>query len=221
MGVFGLTISVRSASMYIIDFDDTLFDTHAYKRARLEAVQAVGISEDLFWKTYADARVTPDGTFSYTDERHAALLGSHRKDEKAVCEAFAQINDRIHEFVQPDAENFLHRLKATGTSLVLLSLGDEGFQEMKTHRSGLHMFFDRVVMVDRTKKDVVAELMKTNEDPTWFINDKVSETKEIVRLFPAVRAVLKISPKFDRMEYEESGLPFFDTLTEIADYAIN
>ena len=42
--------------MFIIDFDDTLFDTHAFKHARLEAVKNLGVSEDLYWETYKKAR---------------------------------------------------------------------------------------------------------------------------------------------------------------------
>ena len=32
--------------MFIIDFDDTLFDTHSFKKARLEAVAKLGISDE-------------------------------------------------------------------------------------------------------------------------------------------------------------------------------
>lgn len=204
--------------MFIIDFDDTLFDTHAYKMARLSALLSVGVDETLFWKTYEQARNTPDGRFSYSDDRHAAVLATCGKDEHEILQAFDSVNNRVSEFTQPDAIGFLDRLKQTEHSLVLLSLGDEAFQEMKTRKSGLHDYFDRVFMVDRTKRDVIAELRQTEEQPLWFVNDKVSETQEMLKMFPDIYIALKVSPKFERTEYEQSGLPYFDTLTEIADY---
>ena len=66
--------------MFIVDFDDTLFDTHAFKEARLLAVQRTGVSEEEFWHTYREARNSTDGLFTYSNERHAAILAARVYD---------------------------------------------------------------------------------------------------------------------------------------------
>ena len=204
--------------MFIIDFDDTLFDTHAFKHARLDAVKEIGVSDELYWETYLVARNTPDGLFTYSDHRHAQVLAQHGVDEETARATLEAVSARVPEFLQKDAHAFLQSIKDIGLPMVLLSLGDPSYQEFKTVASGAHDYFDRSFMVDRSKKDVVDELMKTHNDVVWFINDKVTESKEIGEKHSQIKTVMKVSPKFERKDYETCGMPYFDSLTEILAY---
>lgn len=199
--------------MFIVDFDDTIFDTFRYKNARMDALAALGISRELSEETYQACRI------GYTDERHAALIAERGFALEAIEKAFADCQARAKEFVFPDTEPFLSFLKSTGRPLVLLSLGGAGTQEAKLKASGLHHWFDRVFIVVADKAGVVKELTGTVTDrPVWLFNDKVQESVDLARAFPDMKVVLKRSPSLALEEYEQNILPHFQTLSEIQAY---
>ncbi len=205
--------------MFIIDFDDTLFDTQRFKKARLEAVQLLGISDDEFWSTYRDARNSPDGLFTYSDERHADVLALRGFNREEVYTQLKSTTSLVHQFVFEDTFEFLEEIKESPEPMILLSLGNPGFQEIKTKGSGVHEYFDRTFMVHDTKLHVLEELFgEVSHNGVWFINDKIEETKKVLSVFPFVKAVMKQSARFLVDDYKESGLPYFSTLSEIAAY---
>ena len=207
--------------MFIIDFDDTLFDTQRYKHARLESVKKCGVSADEYWQTYFQARNTPDGVFTYSDHRHAEMLALLGYDEKKVLAALDETSNPIAlpGFLFDDTQIFLDTLKAYRETMVLLSLGNPSYQELKTKHSGVATYFDRSFMVYDTKKHILEELFKeVHATDVWFINDKVQETKELKKAFPHMRVVLKVSENIQFEEYKESELPFFYTLEYIRLY---
>ncbi|MBI5728890.1 MAG: hypothetical protein HY983_01420 [Candidatus Magasanikbacteria bacterium] len=199
--------------MFIVDFDDTLFDTFRYKHARMDALQDLGVSRELSELTYQACRI------GYTDERHAALIAKHGFNIEAIEKAFADCQARAQEFVFSDSVPFLSFLKSTGRSVVLLSLGGAVTQEAKLKASGLHNWFDRVFIVVADKISIVRELIDGVTDrPVWLFNDKVQESVDLARVFPDVKVVMKRSPSFAEEAYQQSGLPHFQTLTEIQAY---
>ena len=105
--------------------------------------------------------------------------------------------------------------------MILLSLGDPNFQELKVRGTGVENYFDRMFMVQEKKEEVIAELL-AHHSPTeyWLINDKVDETKKIVQSFPEIRVALKRSSRIALADYEESGCQHFETLTEIQTYIL-
>jgi hypothetical protein len=205
--------------MFIIDFDDTLFRTQDFKMARQEALQEVGVSKIQYETTYKLARTSSDGLFTYSDERHAselAKLGFEK--EKMLC-ALQGTTERAGDFLDGQAVDFLKIIERRLEPKVLLSLGDPSFQELKVRGSGVSSFFDRLFMVETTKEKIIGELVRYHpEQIVWFINDKVTETSAVVKRFPVVQAVLKVSPSIPRTEYETSNLPYFDSLLDIAAY---
>ncbi|SRR3989338_2160439 len=207
--------------MFIVDFDDTLFDTQAFKEARCRALKECGVSEELFWETYRQARHSPDGLSTYSNNRHAEILVERGFEKACVLDAFDRVSGekQVASFIFQDTKPFLERLRSCQRPLVLLSLGDPATQEMKVRGSGIHDYFDRVFFVDAGKVEVVAELMAAvHEHETWFINDKVQETKEVVKHFPTMRIVLKQPSVALEAQYVESGFPHFKTLSEIQAY---
>jgi len=207
--------------MYIIDFDDTLFDTNRYKHARIEALKPCGVSEEQFWKTYYQARNNDHGAFTYCDELHARMLSLIGFDEKVVLEALRTTSSErsLPNFLLPGALEFIEKLKSHGKTMVLLSLGDPTGQELKTVHSGVHQYFDRTFMVAESKIEILQELFEhTHPTEAWFINDKVGETQECHKAFPDMRVVLRQSPKFEETEYSESGMDYYKTLEEIYEH---
>lgn len=207
--------------MFIVDFDDTLFDTQAFKEARCRALEKCGVSEDLFWQTYREARMSPEGIFTYSNSRHAEVLVEHGFEEACVLDAFDRVSNvkLMTSFLFKDTVPFLEYLRSHKRPLVLLSLGDPAAQELKVRGSGIHDYFDRVFFVDADKVAVVTELLTSvHEHEAWFINDKVRETKEIAERFPNLHMVLRQPASASAEDYVMSGLPYFKTLTEIQAY---
>lgn len=207
--------------MFVVDFDDTLFDTQSFKEARCRALQACGVSESLFWETYRQARNSPDGLFTYSNSRHTEILAENGFDRTCILDAFERVSgDKLMaSFLFKETRPFLDFLSNYHRPLVLLSLGDPMTQEMKVRGAGIHDYFDRVFFIDVGKVKVVKELMAAvHEHETWFINDKVQETKEVAKHFPSMHVVLKQPAAAADTDYIVSGWPHFKTLNEIQAY---
>ena len=206
--------------MFIIDFDDTLFDTQAFKQDRIAQAKKAGCDEQCYEETYRQARKTPDGLFAYSDERHAEMFGRAGKDRDVMLAALQQSTDRLHEFVCEDAIAFLGQLKQFGQQMILLTYGDPAFQELKVRKSGLADYFDQHLYVDLSKEDGIRSALdqKVDEETVWFINDKIEETKDVHAAIPELRCVLKQVATQTQEQYEQSGYPFFPSLTEILHY---
>ncbi len=205
--------------MFIIDFDDTLFNTHAFKQARLEILKTIGVSVELFWQTYKQARNDVNGNFTYSDRRHAQFLAFMKFDEEQVFEKLSEVSSRLEEFLFEDVVSFLETLKKYNQSMILLSLGDPEFQDFKLTGTKIRQYFSHIFMVSESKEKILEEIFNFEKtDKAWFINDKVSETKLLVENFPALKPVLKVSQSIPKEEYLNSGLPYFETLIEIKDY---
>lgn len=204
--------------MFLIDFDDTLFCTQNYKTARRDAVLACGVSLELWNETYAQARINENGHMVYSDKAHAKVLSQHGFSFDTIFNLFKKTTEHCQQWLFSDAIDFLNTLKKYNQPLILLSLGDADFQEAKVRGVGIHDYFDRLFMIPDSKIRVINELASATDIVGWLINDKINETKEIVAVYPSIRPVLKVSPKFPLPDYKASGLPFFEKLTEIGKY---
>ncbi len=168
--------------MFILDFDDTLFNTHAFKQI-LPSLQA-----DLY------------------KER-----------------------EKIKPLLLPEAISFLEFLQNTNQPLILLSLGEAGFQKAKIDITGIAKFFHSIHITADAKELAVGAILNEfkpdfakatpgKKEEAWFINDKIEETKKVIQEFPKLKPILKKSPRFSEEEYKSSLMPYFSTLTEIQQY---
>lgn len=206
--------------MFIIDFDDTLFDTYRFKEKRLEEVQRLGVSEEEYWRTYREARYSPDGLSTYSNERHADILGGLGYGRGEVLAMLKNTTgEALFDFLFSDTIDFLEALKKHKQKMILLSLGNSGFQKLKTDGVRITDYFDKVYITHDSKLHVLEQFLKTkHSEEVWFVNDKVDETMRVLNTFPFMKAVLKVSDRSGAQEYEDCGLPFFKTLTEIKNY---
>lgn len=209
--------------MFIIDFDDTLFDTHAFKQARLDAVLPLGISEDVYWHTYAQTRAgtQQEKLYTYSNERHAEMLAQKGFDKEAVYSVLAATMraEVLSQFLFKDAHTVLKYIKNTSEKMILLSLGDTEFQKQKIHGSGIAEYFDEIHIVEKDKKTCVVDVIQKNmAERAWFINDKPVETMDVYAACPQTIPILKISKQYELREYEQTNIPAFHTLTHIQTY---
>lgn len=214
--------------MFIIDFDNTLFNTTAsggFRDVRVKKLAEIRVNEELYSKTYMIARNTFEGLASYNDERHAEVLSQFGFDKKKVLDILDEsIQPKVLKtFLLPGVVEFLEELKRTGEPLVLLSLGDPEYQYLKFKGTGIDKYFDRVFMTNKPKKEIMEEIFShvhEQEEDIWFINDRISENVEMSKMYPKMKVVQKVSVHSSEEEYQATGLPFFKTLPEIKDYIL-
>ena len=201
--------------MFIIDFDDTLFDNYAFKHARQRAAADAGVSAEDFLASYR--AVSQRG--GYSNEAHAAELAGLGYDAGKVLQAFEiTTGPALAEWRLPDAVRFLERLAGLGEQLVLFSYGNPAFQELKIIGAGIGTYFDQLVLTPVPKRESITRLPARKGDETaWFINNRVDETIELCQLIPA-SGVLKRPPEETEEVFKTSGLPYFLTLVEIGEY---
>lgn len=206
--------------MFIVDFDDTLFDTYRWKQERLfRPLEKLGIPPEATQEAYREVRDT--WNIAYTHEAHAEALARRGFPKAEVIATLVKsIDDGIGEFLFDDARSFLESLRNMHQPLILLTLGDPVFQRMKVTASGILDLFDTTYFVNRHKEralDPILTLCRIDE-PMWFINDVLEETGVVKNTCSAIRPIMRVSKAYNRDEYVKSGFPFFDTLTEIAQY---
>ncbi len=206
--------------MYIIDFDDTLLDTQKFKKERMKALLSLGVSEEIYWNSYSEARYDDENISTYCDKRHADIL--HYKYgfvKKEVLAKLDEVNKKMPEILFPEVFNFLEKLKQTGDSLVLLSLGEPSFQEFKVKLSGVDKYFDRLFFVDDTKQHVIGELLEKTEDKhVWFIDNEIKQAVQMNRIYTKLRTVIKANEHVLKVKYDLARLPYFYNLLDIAEY---
>jgi len=208
--------------MFIIDFDDTIFntrETNGFKQVRLQALQNLGISKELYNGTYMEARnLDPIG---YNNFKHAKVLSKHGFNQDKVFQALEKTveADALKTFIYPDAFSFLEKIKDFNKPVILLSFGDTEFQTLKAQRTGLDKYFDQIVIVQEHKSKAVAELIdKQDKSKVWFINNRVDETTQVKEKISGINYILKKSEDIDLKEYKQSNLPFYRTLTKIYEH---
>lgn len=208
--------------MFIIDFDDTLFNTRpGFRAARIFALKQLGVLEELYDKTYLEARNSLTGELIYDNKHHAMVLAKYGFNETEVLLALNKTCEptELERHLFPDARFFLESLKKFNEPLVLLSLGQEEYQYLKVKNLGIARYFDRIFFVSYAKEKIFDEIIKNVSDKDiWFINDKINETQTIIAKYPFIKAVLKHSLAGTLDRYKESGLSNFSTLTEIYNY---
>lgn len=206
--------------MFVVDFDNTLFDTHWFKQERLGALRSLGVTDELYWQTYQMARNDEGGHVTYTDERHAAAFAGTDIDRRAVLNALTHITtSRIKEFLFPNAVKFLSKLASFDKPIVLLNLGAPSFQQTKVSGTGVDQYVDEVLTIDSINERVLKHrLSRVDPKEVWFINDNIDETQRLKDQFPEMTAILKQLPLVPDEAYTKTGLPYFDSLTDIASY---
>lgn len=206
--------------MFIVDFDDTLFDTRAFKQMRQKTLQALGVSDEIYEKSYLEAYNNSLGINTYNNNRHAEVLEQYGFDKQTIVMALDGLKTVIKDLLFPDTVSFLEWLKKCNQKLILLSLGEPSWQKMKIDGARIAKYFDEVFTVDDTKEHIIEKILNEflDEKEVWFINDKIEETKKVMQHFSNLKPILKMSPRFSEEEYILSLMPYFSTLTEIKQY---
>lgn len=202
----------------IIDFDDTLFNTQALKLELARVFGKYGISQEKFAETYLKIYQDQNGRAQYDVVRHLDLLSQEFKtlDKEKIL---AEINQLLKGWRLAGVPEFLSALKQKDFYLILLSLGGERFQKRKIEAAGIKNYFDEIITVDEPKIKILKDLIGSLGEEIIFINDKIKETQEAKAVFPSLKPILLMREDiFPLSDYQNSGLPYFKTFSEIIEY---
>ncbi len=164
----------------ILDFDYTVFDTEAMRRALIEALAVHGVTEKRYREV--EKKLKENGGL-YTLEAHLAEFASG-EPTRDMREAAYGVLTRAEEFLFSDVLPWLkeqHKHEVT-----LLSFGSPDWQARKMRDSGVDMYADEVIATDKDKADVVKQY--AGEDVV-VINDRGSEIDAMHAVMPQARYV--------------------------------
>lgn len=190
----------------VLDFDDTIFNTHALMRGLVKIFTKKGFSEDQFWGAYKECKEKSG------DLDKVLLVDLLYKlkifDKNKVNAEIDRIIERSYEFVYQDFFDFVLDFKKK--DLILLSFGTTDFQKIKIENSGILKYFCESIITSKNKADDIEEILKKHVESLIFMDDKASQIDEAKKRLPQIIAI--------KMEREKGGhiLP----KSELADYIV-
>lgn len=191
----------------IIDFDDTIFNTHKMMQELIESFKKAGFTSEEFKEIYKRSK---EKRGEFDQETAIGLFSELRPfDRHQVAKELSELLERAEDFVYPDfykfADSFLRK------ELVLLSFGSTDFQKIKIENSGLKNYFDKVYVTDKDKVFDLEHIYRKNaSDVIVFIDDKAEEIDKVKEKFPDVVALKMERPKGGHVK----------TKSEKADYVV-
>jgi len=166
----------------IFDLDYTLLDTVKFKDALREAVTSLGVSAERYEETYKQIVKREGRAYDYDPDAHLEALRADFGKPEAIVEARARIDGvlaRTEEFLYPGSVEMVRKYRDAGARVVLLTMGNEQWQEAKAKHSGLAELFDRVVTVGKGKSEALRGFALEDSE-VIIVNDNGSEMKEMM-----------------------------------------
>jgi len=167
----------------ILDFDDTIFNTHQLMREFLEIVKKFNFTEEEFFGAYQECKkIVGD----FDPKTIIRLLDEIRSFDRirAEQEVSLMLKD-LRDFIYPDFFNFANNFHKK--DLILLSFGTTGTQKIKIDNSKIAKFFEEIIITSRDKaEDVKPIFEKYKKEKIFFIDDKTVQVDNIKSKFPEI-----------------------------------
>ena len=167
----------------ILDFDDTIFNTHRLMHEFLEIFKKFDFTEEEFFGVYQECKKKVG---DFNPEIMIGLLSEIRPFDKIkVEEKLSLILNDLEDFVYPDFFDFANNFNKK--DLILLSFGVTGMQKIKINNSKITKFFGNVIITSRDKtEDIKPIFEKYKKEKIFFIDDKTIQVDNIKNKFPKI-----------------------------------
>jgi beta-phosphoglucomutase-like phosphatase (HAD superfamily) len=192
---------IQPITQVVFDFDNTLYDTEKRKEFFWSIARIHGYSQVEAYQMYNEARLQGDKITMSLETYLETVKKRLAKDAKDFLTAKVEKIVREMETADqllPGARDIVEWCQKKKIDSYLLSLGVREWQEAKFYQSGLQSYFDleSVVFTDDSKKgksDSLVRLFGKRFDghETIIINDKPDETRELLRDFPKLIALVR------------------------------
>jgi FMN phosphatase YigB (HAD superfamily) len=175
-------------TIIIFDFDDTVFDTNRLKNDVVERFVLHGIKRDVAEDAYHKAK-SENGVYSLNS--HICTINNLQNTEvpKDFYNWFENLD--LTQYVFSNIEVLLSDLKQNH-KLILLTKGENEFQNFKINKSGLAEHFAEIHITQNEKEIFLQDFLF--EEPVIFINDKLDENQKVQEKFPHFR----VSQKYEK-----------------------
>lgn len=180
----------------IIDFDYTLFDTNALRRAVLDALQPFGVNASAYQQAERAAKRSDDAHFTF--DAQLKYMFPDAAERAAAVEAVAPVLTDTSFALYPDSIAFLKRHAVAGNRITIFSYGHVQWIEQKIAASGAAAFADTVIATDVPKEQRLPQLLQ--QERTAVLNDRGSE----------IDAMAAIAPHVDYILIRRPGAPYSD-----------
>lgn len=205
---------------FIIDFDHTLFNTTHFKKELARSTRNLGIGPKLWLSTYKKTIKRVKDAYDYNTKAHSQILSKKTGIPAPVIEKRLKlVLPKSEKFLYPDTKAFLKFLKNKGNKIILLTLGNIGWQKEKIKNIKIKKYFNKLVYTYWHKKYLKIKL--SDRPPNWvFINDDPIEIKELKKIFPQsifLRIKRKEGKKFPK-KIAKIRVPTFTNLKKLKIY---
>lgn len=197
-----------------IDFDDVLFNTKLFKRKLIKVFLANGISRKDFFESYYDYPFkTKKGLKKYDPwQQIKALKEKYNLEEKKIIKDLENLLRNSKEFLFFDSKYFLKKFDKD--FLILLSYGDNKFQEEKVKGSGLAKYFFKIIINDKDKAKLIKRFLVSHppadgagkKDPIFLLEDFPIHIDAVKKRLPYIKII-----RIKRRDGRYSNLPSVET----------
>ena len=175
-------------SIFLVDFDHTLFDMAKLKEYLSGQLLHIFGSQYLvndFWLLDKTLRRQPH----YLTKIMQTFCEQHHIIDKreAIQNAFLHVDFPL--FVFPGAVDFLRKLHQFGTPYIF-SEGDELYQQVKVHKSGLSRYVSDTLIFDHKIVNLPKLAKSFPDSQFWLIDNQMSHLKQAIDLLPTIRTIL-------------------------------
>jgi len=173
-----------------LDFDDTIFNTQAFKDALRGHFLEAGISVDVFHKTYPSSKFHGKDrpVYTYDVMEHIRLV------EKEMKTHFPELRNQVKKFmsdlskyVYDDFYEFCKNHPQSDLSVV--SCGSKDFQMKKIERSGVMPYIKHIEIVDKDKSEAIHLILQNQnwkEKKAVLIDDRPDQLENVAREIPGI-----------------------------------
>lgn len=162
-----------------IDFDGTLFDTACFKEKIFKVFLDLGFNLEEIEKSYYDEC----RDYLYNPKGQAKRLIKIREFDLEF--ATTQLHNAelySSQCVYADSREFLEQIDREKYEVVLLTLGNIGFQKAKYDNSGLGKYFDDALFTKDQKWDFLENII-TRDEKFILIDDRGDTCKAVSEKF--------------------------------------
>jgi len=197
---------------YYIDFDYTVFDTHAFREGLYKILEDNGLD-----KTYL--KLTPEMKTDGQELLNIKRLFKKLSESKNIpldkfLVPLEELYSKSNEFVYNDTVDFLKYLKSKNHKVYLLTWGEKEFQKEKIEASKLDKYIDEAIFAEQLKFTLDIDYKNG-----IFIDDSIRDLEGLYK--QKAKQVFKIKRENGKNSKEELSIKEileFNSLKEIQEY---
>ncbi len=197
---------------YYLDFDYTLFDTHAFREGLYEILEKNGL--DKTYLALTPEMKTNGQKLLNIKELFKSLSTTKNIPIENFLEPLEDLYSRCDEFVYEDTVEFIKYLKSQNHKLYVLTWGEKQFQKEKLKASKLYDYFDEIVYAEQLKYT-----LDLDYENGIFVDDSIRDLEGLYE--KNAKQVFRIKRKNGKNSDKELNIKEileFDSLKELQEY---